>query len=314
MKTNYIFDGIFGLVVGDYLGVPVEFKDRESLKENPVIGIREFGTHGQPKGTWSDDSSLTFCLAESLLYGYDLNDIASNFLKWRKAEIWTPHGSVFDIGIATKHAIYKFEQGEQPLNCGGRDDYDNGNGSLMRIFPLLLELKDETDLNKIYSKVKEVSSITHAHFRSVFACFIYVIFAQQIISGKSKFEALELTKKVVDEFTLTKDFNDLELKHFDRILNTNIPELSEHEIKSSGYVIYTLEASLWCVLTSNSYEETVLKAINLGEDTDTTAAISGSLAGLIYGFNSIPNLWIDTIVKKEQIFDLCEKLTLKYQL
>ena len=105
--------------------------------------MQEYGTHGQPMGTWSDDSSLTLCLAESLCAGYNLNDIARKFLEWFNAEIWTPHGRVFDIGIATKQALEMIKRGVDPVLCGGALEMDNGNGSLMRILPLLFSFQNE---------------------------------------------------------------------------------------------------------------------------------------------------------------------------
>jgi len=305
---NTIESGLFGLAVGDALGVPVEFKSRTYLKQNPVTEMFGFGTHHQPIGTWSDDSSLAFCLAESLCSGYDLNDIARNFVKWYTAELWTPHGQVFDIGIATRQAILNIAKGHQPDLCGGFSESDNGNGSLMRIFPLVFYLQKENDIEVIYQKVKEVSSVTHAHFRSIFACFIYVIYSLEILKEKDKFEAYIEMKNTVSVFLKDKKFNPAEIQLFDRILKNDISEYPENEIHSSGYVLHSLEASIWCFLNSDSYEETVLKAVNLGEDTDTTGAIVGGLAGIYYGIENIPNKWIENLVRTNDIKDLAERL------
>ena len=309
MKTNKIHSSLFGVAVGDALGVPVEFKSREILKRFPVIDMQEYGSHHQPKGTWSDDSSLTFCLAESLCDGYDLENIASKFKDWYNSRIWTPHGRVFDVGIATREAIYRISKGEQPLLCGGFDEEDNGNGSLMRILPLVFYLKEEKDINIIHQKVKEVSSITHAHFRSVFSCFIYIVFALELINEKDKFEAYKQVRIKLEDFVKSREFNIKELQLFDRVLKGTINELEEESIHSSGYVLHSLEASLWCLLNSNAYEETVLKAVNLGNDTDTTAAIAGGLAGLLYGYEAIPEEWINSLARKNDITNLCDRLS-----
>ncbi|UOX34780.1 ADP-ribosylglycohydrolase family protein [Flavobacterium sediminilitoris] len=314
MKINQVHSALFGVAVGDALGVPVEFQDRELLARFPVVNMRENGSHAQPRGTWSDDSSLTFCLAESLCIDYDLEDIASKFKKWYNSEIWTPHGRVFDIGIATREAIYRISTGHKPELCGGFDVEDNGNGSLMRILPLAFYLKEEKDINIIYQKVKEVSSITHAHFRSVFACFIYVVYALEILKGHDKFEAYNQTKIIVEDFIANKDFNKKEIQLFDRILKVNVNELEKDKVYSSGYVLHSLEASLWCLLKSNTYEETVLKAVNLGGDTDTTAAIAGGLAGLLYGYENIPEEWINVLARKNDITKLCDTLSKKYEI
>ncbi len=308
MKTNKIHSSLFGVAVGDALGVPVEFKSREILKRFPVIDMQEYGSHHQPKGTWSDDSSLTFCLAESLCDGYDLENIASKFKDWYNSRIWTPHGRVFDVGIATREAIYRISKGEQLLLCGGFDEEDNGNGSLMRILPLVFYLKEEKDINIIHQKVKEVSSITHAHFRSVFSCFIYIVFALELINEKDKFEAYKQVRIKLEDFVKSREFNIKELQLFDRVLKGTINELEEESIHSSGYVLHSLEASLWCLLNSNTYEETVLKAVNLGNDTDTTAAIAGGLAGLLYGYEAIPEEWINSLARKNDITNLCDRL------
>lgn len=310
---NKIHSALFGLAVGDALGVPVEFQNRELLKRFPVVDMRENGSHRQLKGTWSDDSSLAFCLADSLCNGYNIEDIATKFLQWKNAKIWTPHGSVFDIGIATRNAIYRIAQGEQPTLCGGFDEEDNGNGSLMRILPIAFYLKDDADLNLIYQTVKDVSSITHAHFRSVFACFIYITYALELLKTENKFVAYKKTKTIVNNFIVDKEFNEREIQLFDRILKSNINESEEDKIYSSGYVLHSLEASFWCILNSSSYKETVLKAVNLGEDTDTTATIAGGLAGLIYEYNEIPTEWINVLARKNDITDLCIKLEEKYK-
>ena len=308
MKSKQIQSALFGVAVGDALGVPVEFESRESLKNNPVTNMREFGTYYQPIGTWSDDSSLTFCLAESLIYGYDVADIATNFVKWHNSEIWTPHGSVFDIGIATRQALSRLGKGYKPELCGGFEEEDNGNGSLMRILPLAFYLKGEKNNDVIYKTVKEVSSITHAHFRSVFACFIYVVYSIELIKGFDKEESYNNMKVKINDFLNKNDFNKNEISVFDRILKNEIHNFDEDTIQSSGYVLHSLEASFWCFLNSETYEETVLKAVNLGEDTDTTGAIAGGLAGVYYGFENIPKEWIDVIVRKNDILELSEKL------
>ena len=137
MTSNKVLDGLFGLCIGDALGVPVEFTSRDDLKEHPVADMIGYGMYNQPPGTWSDDSSLAFCLAESLCNGYDLNDIASKFVAWYYDNHWTPHGEVFDVGNATSEAIERLKIGVAPQKAGSCSEYSNGNGSLMRILPLV---------------------------------------------------------------------------------------------------------------------------------------------------------------------------------
>jgi ADP-ribosylglycohydrolase len=305
---NGVKAGIFGVCVGDALGVPVEFNSRETLKNFPVVKMQEFGSWNQPKGTWSDDSSLTLCLAEELTKGYNLEKIGESFVKWNKYGHWTAHGRLFDIGGTTRHSIARLIKGESAKFSGNIFEEDNGNGSLMRILPLAFYLKDEENIESLYQTVKEVSSITHGHFRSVFACFIYVIFAIELLKGKDKQEAYKQTQELVLKFADSQGFNPKEIQLFKRVLKNNISKYEEDTISSGGYVLHSLEASLWCFLNSETYAETVLKAVNLGEDTDTTGAITGGLAGIYYGFENIPEEWVNELVRKNDIEALCEKL------
>ncbi|WP_407404012.1 ADP-ribosylglycohydrolase family protein [Chryseobacterium sp.] len=308
---NKVKSGIFGLCIGDALGVPVEFKKRENLKLSPVTGYLEYRSWNQPKGTWSDDSSLTLCLAEELTKGYHLEKIGESFVKWVKYGHWTAHGKLFDIGGTTRHSIARLIKGESAKFSGNIFEEDNGNGSLMRILPLAFYLSNEENIDTIYQTIKEVSSITHGHFRSVFACLIYIIFAIELLKDKSKKEAYFNTQKIALEYAEKQGFNLKEIELFDRILKNEISEYPEDEIKSSGYVLHSLEASFWCFLNSENYSEAVLKAVNLGEDTDTTGAITGGIAGIYYGFKNIPQEWINELVRKKDIEKLCEKLEKK---
>ncbi|VXC42959.1 MULTISPECIES: ADP-ribosylglycohydrolase family protein [Chryseobacterium] len=308
---NIVKAGVFGVCIGDALGVPVEFKSRETLKRFPVENMREFGSWNQPKGTWSDDSSLTLCIAEELTKGYDLEKIGQSFVKWNKFGHWTAHGRLFDIGGTTRHSIARLIKGESARFSGNIFEEDNGNGSLMRTLPLAFYFKDEENIEKLYQVVKEVSSITHGHFRSVFACFIYVIFAIELIKEKDKKDAYHHTQRITLEFAENQGFNPKEIQLFDRVLKNDISKYDEDTISSGGYVLHSLEASLWCFLNSESYSEAVLKAVNLGEDTDTTGAITGGIAGIYYGFENIPEEWIDVLVRKEDIEKLSEKLNEK---
>jgi ADP-ribosyl-[dinitrogen reductase] hydrolase len=305
-----IKSALFGVAVGDALGVPVEFNSRESIKTNPVTDLFGYGTYDLQPGTWSDDSSLTFCLAEALTQEFDLNAIGHNFVKWYHENYWTPHGHVFDIGIATRHAISRLAKGEKPELAGGFDVTDNGNGSLMRILPLLFHVHDKP-INERFDITKKVSSITHGHIRSVIACFYYLEFANQILSGKDKFEIYKNLQVEISNHLISRAIHATEIALFDRLLKGDITKLKENEIQSSGYVLHTLEASIWCLLTTDSYKEAVLKAVNLGHDTDTTGAVTGGLSGLLYGFERIPQNWIQQIARKEDIQDLAERLSQK---
>lgn len=303
--------GIFGLAVGDALGVPVEFKSREYLRIHPIRDLTGYGTWNQPLGTWSDDTSLTLCLCEALTVDYDIEFIGKLFVNWYQKGYWGAHHKVFDIGLTTRESLERISKGESAKFSGNFLEESNGNGSLMRILPLVFYLKDTSDLQQIYRFVKEVSSITHAHFRSCFSCFIYCVLGIHIISHNDKKLAYQKMQIDIQNFIRTNNFNANELMLFDKIILKKIWSLDENEIKSSGYVLDALEASLWSFYRTESYEEAVLKAVNLGKDTDTTGAITGGLAGLYYGFNKIPEYWKFRIARYDDVENLVNEFTNK---
>jgi len=306
-NRNYIKDVLLGVSVGDALGVPVEFTERYILDMKPVTYMMGYGTYNQPAGTWSDDSSLTFCLAESLAYGYNLDDMGVRFLKWINEAYWTPWGNVFDIGRTTHLALKNISQVNDIRLAGPSDEGSNGNGSLMRILPLLFYIKDKT-IHERFEITSDVSAITHGHLRSKLACFIYLEYARFLIFGNDKFEAYKKMKQELLDFFAQSGISPYEINHFNRLMRNDIQSYSINDIESSGYVIHSLEAAFWCLLNNNSYEETVLQAVNLGQDTDTTAAIAGGLAALIYGWESIPAQWLETLARKDDIDQLADFL------
>lgn len=312
VNRNFYKDVLFGVAIGDALGVPVEFKSRESIAQKPVTDMIGFGTYDQLPGTWSDDSSLTFCLADVLADGYGLQKIADSFVNWLYNKQWTARGEVFDVGIATRTAIERVLCKVRPDLAGGFDESSNGNGSLMRILPLLFYIKDKP-VKERFAIVKEVSSITHGHVRSVIACFYYLEFARKLLSNANVLAVYHEANTEVRTFLAGTTINPDELALFNRLLNGDIYEHTINEIQSSGYVLHTLEAAIWCLLTTTSYSEAVLKAVNLGLDTDTTAAVTGGLAGLFYGIESIPEHWVLMIARKNDIDKLAQRLADKYE-
>lgn len=302
-RIENIVGCFLGLAVGDALGVPVEFKSRAYLKANPVKEMMGYGVWDQPSGTWSDDSSLAFCLAESLLNGYDLDDIAQKSAQWMRAGYWSAHGDVFDIGGTTRVALDRILLGEDARFSGETEERSNGNGSLMKIAPASLYFANQRD-EELYTSIKAISSITHAHFRSVFGCFIFSIYISELLKGAEKNIALKNTATRTREFARKQGFNPKEVALFVRILEEMLPSLREEDIYAGGYVIHTLEASIWCLLTTTNYKDAVLKAVNLGDDTDTTGCVTGALAGLYYGYDSIPFQWCQLVARKSDIIKL----------
>ncbi|MBE9197980.1 MULTISPECIES: ADP-ribosylglycohydrolase family protein [unclassified Nodularia (in: cyanobacteria)] len=305
LTATKTLSGLMGLCVGDALGVPVEFTSRAERVKSPVTMMLGYGTWNQPPGTWSDDSSLTFCLAESLCRGYSLEAIANSFWRWYKQAYWTPRGDLFDIGQNTHEAIMRLKQGIVPHQAGGKVENSNGNGSLMRILPMAYCHQSIT-FAELMARVHDVSAITHAHLRSQMACGIYISIAIALLEGANLqtayLQGLERIQSVYSEREYI-----LEKPHFRRIFSGEIAQIPVEEINSGGYVIDTLESSLWCLLNSSSYSETVLKAVNLGGDADTTAAVTGGLAGIYYGVENIPQEWMNKIARKQDIINLAER-------
>jgi len=318
MKSNKAIDALLGVAIGDAVGVPFEFSSREKMKLNPAKDMVGYGTHNQPSGTWSDDSSLTFCLAQSLLNGYDLKDIAQNFIKWKNEAYWSAGGKVFDIGITTAKAISRLrkiieendlEELKQQKNYG--DEYDNGNGSLMRIMPLLFFIKGKP-IKEQFEIVWEVSALTHRHIRAAMCCLVYLKLAEKLLDGKDKKLAYSETREDILTFWNDIEFPNNERQHFEKVIQRNITETNINDLKSGGYVMEVLESSVWFFLDKESYEDTILSIINIGHDTDTSAAIVGGLAGIYYGQKGIPEYWIASIAKMEDIIELGIKLNEKY--
>ena len=195
-NLNTCKDILFGVAIGDALGVPVEFQSRQEISTQPVTDMIGYGTHNKPAGTFSDDSSLTFCLAEAIASGFTLDSTAINFINWRYNSYWTADGEVFDVGITTQSAIDRLVKGTRPDLAGDMSVSSNGNGSLMRILPLLVYIKDKPIAAR-YEMIKQVSSITHMHVRSVIACFYYLEFALRILNGEEKFAVYEQLQKDV---------------------------------------------------------------------------------------------------------------------
>ena len=309
---NNVINGMMGLSMGDALGVPVEFMKREELKRKPVESMLGYGTHNQPAGTWSDDTSMSLCLLDSLSQGLDYQDIMIKFLNWYVEGAYTPYGEVFDMGGTTRKALDRFVKGTPPLKCGGSSERDNGNGSLMRILPLVFYIeanygRDLKEEDEVFNIIHNVSSLTHAHKRSHVACAIYIAIASKLLTSMNLKTAVESgINKAAEYYKNHTDYVE-ELAYFKRLQKRNFADLPEHSIKSSGYVVDTLEAAVWCLLNSSTYKECVLKAVNLGEDTDTVAAVAGGLAGLYYGYEGIPPKWLDTLAKRDYIENLCNR-------
>lgn len=296
-------DAVIGAAVGDALGVPVEFAGRAARKHDPVVDMREFGTHKQRAGTWSDDSSMIFATMSALSHAgtFSPEAVMDNFAAWKNEAVFTPHGQVFDIGNATSDAIRKYTAGTPPFECGGTGDWSNGNGSLMRILPIGLAFANDPDL---YHYAQQCSALTHAHERSRFCCVFYCLVVSELLHEENLFDATEFAWHVMDA---RFDFTALERERFEALHPDKLFQRDEDSIESTGHVIDTLEAALWVNAQNDNFADAVLHAVNLGDDTDTTGCVAGGLAGLIYGEKRIPEEWRKVLVGQDRISEWCEK-------
>lgn len=303
--TEKMKAGILGFAVGDALGVPAEFLNRDLLQKNPIKDMVGYGSHKVPLGTWSDDTSLMIATLDSIIENknIDFDDIMYKFCEWFSYAKYTATDELFDIGISTRKAILNFNRGESAIKCGPTGLYENGNGSLMRILPFVYYLKyNDLPYEEKINLIKNASSITHGHEISCLGCQIYSDYLNMLLDGIDKFQAIEMLKKI----NYDKYYSDESVKQYSQILKGDLKSIGINDIKSSGYVVDTLEASLWCTLNNDSYEEAVITAVNLGEDTDTIGAITGSINGIIYGKNSIPERWLNNLQKKEYLQELAD--------
>lgn len=298
--------GLLGLSVADAIGVPVEFSSRAERSAAPVTSMQGYGTWNQPPGTWSDDSSLTFCLADVLCHGFSLAAIAEAFCRWYTQAAWTPHGEVFDVGNATQAAITRLLAGVPPLEAGGTSDRSNGNGSLMRILPMAFFHK-QWGFAAVLDRTQQVSCLTHAHPRSQIACGIYISIAIELLNGATLEAAYQTGRQQVEARYRQEPFA-AEWHQYQRIWDGSVVTAPIDSIRSGGYVVDTIEAALWCLFNTDSYRSAVLQAVNLGDDTDTTAAVTGGLAGLHYGLDQLPADWVAQLARKDDIVDLAARL------
>jgi len=314
-NTNFWLDGVMGVVVGDALGCPVQFESRREVAGHPVTGMRGYGTFNLPEGSWTDDSSLTLALLESIgrLGRIDLDDIMENFMKWLYDGGFTPYGYSYDVGRGTMQAIGRYKRNRKAKKCGGEEEWNNGNGSLMRILPACIygskKLRGgESSERDAVLTVHAIGGLTHAHIRSNIACGLYFFMADQVLNAEGSLrERLQagLTRgfEFYEAFLADKD----DLRLYDRLRDLEtFATVPADRIKSSGYVVDTLEAAVWSLITTDSFERALLKAVNLGDDTDTVGAVTGGLAGLYYGYDRIPADWLAAIKRREWIEELCD--------
>lgn len=324
MKKNIWLEGMMGLVVGDALGNPVQFMEREEIrnrKRGPVVGMEAGGAFRTPIGTWTDDSSMAIATLVSIIESetLDADDVMHRFEKWLGKGEYTPFGYAFDVGLTCASAIKNYAYSKDVNTCGITGEHANGNGALMRIMPACLYLYEkkaagEIDIKCVVDKIHQISGLTHNHLRSKMCCVMYYFMIESIIDGykdESRMTLKELMQRGIDKAVkfYGDDISNLdELSYLKRMFYLDeFAKTNEDEILSSGYVLHSIEAAVWCLINTASLEECLLKVVNLGKDTDSIAAIAGGLATLYYGYDAIPKNWLDVIQRREWIIQLVEK-------
>ena len=305
---NKMSDGIIGFAVGDALGVPVEFNSRNDLDNNPISDMIGYGNHLVPEGSFSDDTSLVLATMDSIIDSNEINytDMMDKFYLWLENGKYSSLDTVFDVGITTKYSILRYKNGISPLACGARDGNSNGNGSLMRMLPIAYYLyKNSYDFVSSIDVVNHVSSLTHGHEISWLGCKIFCDYVYLLLDGVNKLDALDKLR----EYDYSRYYTIESIDEYKRILSGDIVNLSKDDIKSSGYIVDTLEASLWCLLNNDNYKDGVLSAVNLGGDTDTIGAITGGLCGIIYGKKQIPHEWLVKLRKRKYVEDMSREFS-----
>ena len=342
MSYSQISALFFGVAVGDALGCPVQFYKKEIVKSFKITGMIGHGCYNLEAGTWTDDTSMTLALADSLASNSNINyeDIMIRFQKWLLENQYTPFGKAFDMGQTCIKAIIKSTKGIPALECGGIKERENGNGSLMRISPIVFYIRKKfgneafsgEEADKAFAIVENVSRLTHAHTTALIACDIYIALLNEILNGKKKKELLESIFPQVQGHVFRTHLDQAQKKNIDLasayihsyanykgFFSLNFQEVPEDKLKNTGYVVDTLFLSLWGFFTTNSYKDCLLKVVNLGGDADTAGAVSGGIAALYYLINCknpdedfIPQDWLDKIRNKTLIEEIIKKMEKSY--
>lgn len=328
-------DGVMGVLIGDALGNPVQFMSRSSVQKRGLVkGMEAGGVFKMPAGSWTDDGSMTLATLDSLIEKgtLDFDDIMERFIRWDSKGEYTPFGKAYDQGLTCMDAIDKYIRSHNWASCGKTGEKANGNGGLMRIMPVCLyaamKEKDGTLTEKeAVHAVHNATLLTHNHLRACTASGIYYFMCKEILkqrgfynnaiasgdSGHTETSASSLRQILQRGMDAAVSFyreNDLddELVSYARMKDLeSYAKLPADKIRSSGYVVHTLEASIWTLITTDNLEEALLQGVNLGDDADTVGAIAGGLAGLYYGYDSVPAAWKDAMQNRAWLEEMCRK-------
>lgn len=333
--NSFWLDGIMGVLIGDALGNPVQFMSRHSVEKRGLVkGMEEGGVFNMPAGSWTDDGSMTLATLDSLIAKgtIDYDDMMERFIRWDSFGEYTPFGRAYDQGITCMDAIDRYSRRHKWTSCGKTGEHANGNGGLMRIMPVCLyaavkEADGTLTEKEAVQTVHNATLLTHNHLRVCTASGIYYFMCREILKLRGLFGDTEADREAgsanmtgstlrrvlqrgMDNAVSFYAQNDMdeEFTHYARMKDLEkYAETDADKIKSSGYVVHTLEAVVWSLITTDSLEEALLKGVNLGDDADTVGAIAGGLAGLFYGYDSVPEAWKNAMQKRAWLEDMCRK-------
>jgi ADP-ribosylglycohydrolase len=289
---------LYGLAIGDALGAPVEFKPAGTFPE--VTDFRAGGPHNLEAGEWTDDTSMALALADSIAQGgWDLDDQLRRYIAWWRDGAYSVNGRCFDIGITTAGALARYQRTGDARAAGNRDPWASGNGSIMRLAPVPIRYAHlfPDRLADLIEKAVESSLTTHASPQCLSACVYMTVVLCGLIHGQPLEEVLRA------------DWPPLRRAREIAAFHPEVAEVAEGsflirrppDVKGSGYVVKSLEAALWALHDAADFRQAVLRAVNLGDDADTTGAVCGQLAGACWGEAGIPAEWRERLAGRDQI-------------
>jgi len=312
MRACQIENILYAGIVGDALGVPVEFKERDDYYIN---SMEDSGTWEQPKGSWSDDTSFTLPLIENLTNGGDYDQLMQKFENYMFHNEYTPDNLAFGIGNTCAKAIRNWSVNHYPaLECGDPSVYANGNGALMRLAPLAIHLIDETDIQTRLQLAREYTCLTHRHPRAIVASYIYLEILHELLNGHSLRAILAILPETLNEALQDRPDELAELPQIEAMFKTNFASTLRQDIKSTGYVVDTLLACTWCVLNSTSLDSAIILAVNLGSDTDTIASITATMSSCESLSDHVNEDWKQQLRNKKLLNSIIEPFAKKEEI
>jgi ADP-ribosylglycohydrolase len=296
---------LLGLAIGDALGAAVEFSMPGTFE--PVAGYRAGGPHGLAPGEFTDDTSMALALADSIAeVGWDINDQADRYVKWWKTGAYSVNGCCFDIGNTTIAALQRFRESGDARTSGDPSGHASGNGSIMRLAPVPIRYcyMFPDGIGDLVERAVESSLPTHASPQCLSACVYMTTVLCGLIDGRSREEVLDPDWEPMRAAREIAPFH----PEIVEVAEGSFKRKQPPEIVGSGYVVKSLEAALWAFHDAAAFRDAVLKAVNLGDDADTTGAVCGQFAGAWWGESGIPGEWLDGLAGKEIIEPMLGKL------